>query len=113
MTVTEDRVLEVRVFRLHPGTREKFDELFRTGALPMLSRHGITVVDAGPSALDDTGYYVIRGFPSVEERARALAGYYGSEEWLTNYEETIMSMIDSYHTVVLPAESPLPRALLS
>jgi len=113
MAVTEDRVLELRVFRLRAGTREKFHELFTGGALPLLERHGITVIDAGPSALDDTRYYVIRAFPSVEDRAEALARYYGSEEWLTRYDEPVMAMIDNYHTVVLPAESPLPRALLS
>jgi hypothetical protein len=113
MTVAEDRVIEVRVFRLHPGAREKFHETFRTGARPMLERYGITVVDAGPSALDDNGYYVIRAFPSVESRAEALERFYGSEEWLTQYDEVVMAMIENYHTVVLPAKSPVPRALLS
>jgi NIPSNAP len=113
MAVTEDRVLEVRVFRLRPGTREKFHDLLTTGVVDLLARHGITLVDAGPSALDDTGYYVIRAFPSVEERAETLSRHYASEEWLSRYDEAVMGMIDSYHTVVLPAESPLPRALLS
>ncbi len=113
MSVTEDRILELRVFRLHAGTRERFHELFTTGARPMLERYGVTVVDAGPSALDETGYYVIRAFPSVEDRAETLRRYYGSEEWLTRFDEAVMSMIDTYHTVVLPAESPIPRALLS
>lgn len=105
-----DDVLELRLYRLHPGTRDRFHEIFVTGALPMLTRFGVDVVDHGPSVLDDTGYYLVRAFPSMESRAEMLARFYGSEEWLTTYDTEVMAMIDGYQTVVLPAGSPLSRA---
>lgn len=102
-------VLELRLYRLRPGTRERFHEIFVTGALPMLARFGVTVVDYGPSMLDDTGYFLVRAFPSAEARAEALERFYGSEEWLSTYDAEVMSMIEDYLTVVLPPGSPLTK----
>jgi hypothetical protein len=99
---TENHFLELRLYKLRPGARERFHEIFRTGALPMLRRHGITVVDYGPSVLDAEGYFLLRAYHSLEQRARVLEAFYGSEEWLKNYDAEVMSLIDTYNTVVLP-----------
>lgn len=108
---TDDRFLEIRSYKLRPGTRERFDTLFRTGALPMLRRHGITVVDFGPSLHDADGYYLMRAYPSLEHRTKVLDAFYGSKEWMENYDADIMAMIDTYTTVVRPATPALLREL--
>jgi NIPSNAP len=111
----ENRVLEVRTYRIAMGKREEFHAIFRDGAVPMLRRHGITVVGYGPAVQDDDHYYLMRAYPSLERRQEMLDGFYASNEWLQNYEDTVMPMIESYHTVVVPASeeaiTPLMRSL--
>jgi mannose-6-phosphate isomerase-like protein (cupin superfamily) len=104
-------LLELRVYKLKSGTRARFDQIFRTGALPMLRRHGISVVGYGPSIHDEDSYCLLRAYASAEERTRKLDAFYGSEEWLTRYDAEVIGMIETYNTVVLPASSQAASAL--
>ena len=96
-----NRVLDLRTYRLRPGVGVEFHRTFRVGALPMLERHGIDVVAYGPSLLDEDRYVLLRSFASLQERQEQLDAFYGSREWLDTYDEQVMSMIETYHVVVL------------
>jgi len=98
-------VVELRVYTLKPGTRAAFQERAEQQILPMLARFGITVVHAGPSLHDENGFCLVRAFPSVAERERQLAIFYGSEEWLTRHNDAVLAMIERYATCVVPAEA--------
>jgi NIPSNAP len=96
------RVLDVRTYKLVPGGRGEFDRIFREGALPMLERAGIDVVAYGPSLDDDDdSYCLIRAFASAAERREQLHAFYGSDEWLQNYDDAVMALIESYHVVLI------------
>jgi hypothetical protein len=64
------KVVEIRSLTLRAGARDRFHDRFVARALPMLRRDRIDVVAYGPSLHDDSSYFVIRGFPSLEDRAR-------------------------------------------
>ena len=64
-------VLEIRCYNLKPGTRAAFHEVAVREAVPMLRRFKIDVVAHGPSLHDPNAYYLMRAFPSLEERQRA------------------------------------------
>jgi hypothetical protein len=96
-------VLDIRTYKLVAGMRDEFDRIVREHSLPMLRRYGISVVAAGSSLQDDYHYVLIRSFDSLDERREQLERFYGSDEWLENYEEPVMELIEAYHTVVLPA----------
>jgi hypothetical protein len=95
------RVLDVRTYKLVPGARVAFDRIFREGALPMLERDGIDVVAYGPSLDDDDSYCLIRAFASDAARREQLDAFYGSDEWLQNYDAAVMALIESYHVVLI------------
>lgn len=78
MTPSAERVLELRSYRLYPGKRDEFHRLFEDRALPMLRAAAIDVVAYGPSADSADGYFLMRSFPSLETRRRALDAFYGS-----------------------------------
>ena len=111
--MADDRFLEIRSYKLRPGARDRFDTIFRTGAMPMLRRHAITVIDFGPSTHDADGYYLMRAYPSLEQRTQVLDAFYGSREWLDTYDTEVMSLIDTYTTVVLPASPETLHQLAS
>ena len=107
-----DAIIELRVYTLKPGSRSAFEQRFAEQVLPMLQRHGIKVVHAGPSLHDDDSFCLIRAFASLEARERQLAGFYGSDEWLTRHDEAVMAMIDHYSTCVMKAdEAAIDRRL--
>lgn len=105
------RVLEIRLYKLRPGTRAAFHKRFASEILQMLARSGIAVVAAGPSLHDADSFFLMRAFADAEERESSLASFYAGPEWLTKHEEAVMGMIDTYNTVVVDADPAAIDAL--
>ena len=105
-----DRYLEFRLYKLKPGMRGQFHAIAKD-AVEMLHRHEITVVGHGPSAHDADSYFLMRAYPSLEAREKALAGFYGSQEWAKRFNEEVTGMIESYNTIVLEATDPAVRTI--
>jgi hypothetical protein len=104
-------VVEIRSYNLKTGTRDRFHRLFLEQALPMLQRWKVDVVAYGPSLHDKDSYYLMRAFPSIEERQKSEDAFYGSEEWKQGPREAILAAIDSYTTVVINADAALLASL--
>lgn len=97
-------LLEIRTYRLRPGTRDQFHQIFVAQCLPLLREHGTDVVRAGPSEADDRDaecYILIRAYPSAADRTAQATSFYGSREWVEGLRDDVLSRIESYHTVVL------------
>jgi len=97
-------ILEIRTYRLRPGTRDEFVRVMTVESLPLLTRFGIEVVSAGASLVDEDGHeeaYLVRRFPSLAVRDEQEAAFYGSPAWQTGPREAIVSRIESYHTIVV------------
>jgi hypothetical protein len=98
-------IVEIRSYRLQPGTRDEFHRLFVEESAPMLERWGVDVLAFGPSLDDEDTYVLIRRYPSLQELQRSHDAFYGSEEWRQGPREPVLALIDSHISVVLPAES--------
>ena len=68
---TADQIVEIRVYTLKAGTRDRFHELFLRDALPMLQRWRVDVVAHGPSLHDDDSYFLVRSYASLVHRTRS------------------------------------------
>ena len=108
---SKDAVVEIRSYNLKPGTRDRFQQLFLTDALPMLRRWKIDVVAYGPSLHDQDSFYLMRSFPSLEARERTEDAFYASAEWRQGPREAILACIESYTTVVIRLDGVALRAL--
>jgi hypothetical protein len=95
------RVVEIRTYRLLPGTRDEYDRLFREEALPLLRRFGIDVVGAAPSIDDPNGYVLIRSFADLEDREQREDQFYSSPEWRSGAREAVIAKIEFYTDAVL------------
>lgn len=95
------RLVEIRSYRLHPGTRAEFARRFHDEALPMLERHGIDVVAFGGSPDDPNAAFLIRAFDNAADRERREAAFYGSPDWRNGPREAILACIDTYLDTVL------------
>jgi hypothetical protein len=98
-------LVEIRLFKLRPGTRDEFDRISREGTIPLMRQLGITVLAHGPSLNNDNGYFLLRAFPSEEERVTRSQSLYATTEWAEKYDAPVSGMIEGYDTAVLPAGS--------
>jgi hypothetical protein len=106
-------ILEIRTYRLKPGTRDEFVRVMREEAVPLLEEAGIRVVDCGASLVAEDGHeeaYLIRAFASLEEHREQEDRLYGSDAWRLGPREAIVSRIDSYHSVVLEVSEQVAQA---
>jgi NIPSNAP len=96
-------VLEIRMFKVRPGTREEFHRISRDGTVPLMRRCGIDVVAHGPMVNDENGYLLLRAFASERERRAQSQAVYATAEWEQCYETPVMGMIEDYRIAVMPA----------
>ena len=95
MTTSCCPVVELRRYALHPGAREPLVALFDREFVETQEAVGITVV-AQFRDLDDPDAFVwLRGFPDMDARAYALAGFYDGPVWAAHRDAANATMIDS------------------
>jgi hypothetical protein len=93
--------IEIRSYKLKPGTRGEFHRLFIEEAFPMLKRWNVDVVAYGPSPHDKDSYYLIRRYDSLAQREESENAFYGSDEWRQGPREAILAFIENYTEIVL------------
>jgi hypothetical protein len=106
-----NKVIEIRSYNLKKGTRDEFHRLVCEVSMPMLKRWAVDVVAYGPSPHDDTSYYLIRAYDSLEDRQSSQDAFYGSSEWRQGPREKILSLIESHTSIVIEMDSGAVDAL--
>lgn len=107
-------LLEIRTYRLRPGTMDEFVQVMRDECVPLLQRFGIKVVDCGASLVAEDGHeeaYLIRLFDSLAEHRDQEQRFYGSDSWRAGPREAIVSKIEAYHSVVIDSAERLVSAI--
>lgn len=94
-------VIEMRTYRLKPGTRPEFLEIFRTRSVPAHREIGMTIAGPFLSVEDPDTFFFMRGFPDLESREPMKAQFYEGELWKRELESVLMPMIDRYEVVVV------------
>ena len=89
------RLVEIRAYRLKPGTRAAFHEAMATLALPMVRAFGMDVVTHGPVANDENGYFLVRSFASLAQLTAQQDEFYGSTPWREGPREALVSRIET------------------
>ena len=94
-------VIEMRAYRLKPGKRPEFLEIFRTRSVPAHREIGMTIAGPFLSVEDPDTFFFMRGFPDLESREPMKAQFYEGELWNRELESVLMPMIDKYEVVVV------------
>ena len=95
------RLVEIRAYRLKPGTRDDFHAAVTHRALPMVRAYGMDVVTHGPVPNDDNGYFLVRSFASLAELTAQEDEFYGSAPWREGPRESLVSRIETYVDTLL------------
>jgi NIPSNAP len=105
------RVVEIRTYRLKPGTKSRFHDLVAAQSIPLLARWGVDVVTFGPSCADDDGYVLIRAYADAQALRSSQDAFYGSAEWREGPRRSILDLIEDHSSVVIELEDPAINAL--
>ena len=95
------RLVEIRAYRLKPGTRADFHAAVTHRALPMVRAYGMDVVTHGVVPNDDNGYFLVRSFASLAELTAQEDEFYGSAPWREGPREALVSRIETYVDTLL------------
>ena len=107
-------IVEFRTYRLVPGTGEQFVRVMREVSAPLQEAAGIAVLDTGVSLVAEEGHteaYLIRAFDDLSTYKQLEEDFYASAAWRDGPRETILSMIESYHTIALECDKQTVAAL--
>jgi hypothetical protein len=93
------RLVEVRSYRLKPGSGARFHDLVTHQSVPLLHAVRTDVVAFGPSLHEPDTYFLVRSYGSLEELRASQESFYGSAAWREGPREAIVGLIDSDATV--------------
>ena len=94
-------IVEMRTYRLKPGTRERFLEVFRTRSMPEHARLGMPILGPFLSVEDPDVFFFMRRFADMASRDALKARFYEGELWKSELESVLMPMIERYDVVVV------------
>lgn len=101
MNTVMPRLIEIRTYRLLPGTIDAFHHAVHTLAVPMLKANGMDVVAYGRSDHEEETYFLIRSYESREALNNEQAAFYGSNEWRLGPRGELVDRIQTYVNTLL------------
>jgi hypothetical protein len=97
-------IVEMRTYKLKPGARERFLEVFRDRTAPAHAAIGMRILGPFLSVEDPDTFFFMRGFPDLASREPMKARFYEGPLWKDELEGLLMPMIETYDVVVVDDE---------
>jgi hypothetical protein len=94
-------VIEMRTYKLKPGCRERFLDVFRRKSMPAHAEIGMKILGPFLSIEAEDTFFFMRGFPDLESREPMKAKFYEGELWKKELENVLMPMIETYDVVLV------------
>jgi NIPSNAP len=95
------RLVEIRSYKLKPGSGPGFHDLVVTRSMPLLRDYGTEVVAFGPSVHDRDAYFLVRAYADLDHRLASQDAFYSSAAWRTGPRQSIIDLIESHWDVLL------------
>jgi hypothetical protein len=100
-------IVEMRTYKLKPGLRDHFLEIFRARTMPEHAKIGMPIRGPFLSVEDPDTFFFMRGFPDLASREPLKAQFYDGALWKQELEGVLMPMIEKYDVVVVDDEGRL------
>ncbi len=104
-------IIEMRTYKLKPGTRSAFLDVFRAQSMPAHAKIGMKIVGPFLSLEDPDTFFFMRAFPDLASREPMKALFYEGELWKGKLESVLMPMIERYDVVLVDDPDGQLRAL--
>ena len=93
-------IIEMRTYKLKPGCRPRFLEIFRSKSVPAHAEIGMKILGPFLSVEDPDTFFFMRGFPDLASREPMKAKFYEGELWKNELEAIAMPMLESYEVTL-------------
>jgi hypothetical protein len=94
-------IVEMRTYKLKPGKRAEFLQVFRTKSVPAHDEIGMKILGPFLSIEDPDTFFFMRGFPDLASREPMKAQFYEGPLWKNELENLLMPMIEKYDVVLV------------
>lgn len=94
-------IIEMRTYKLKPGKRDHFLEIFRSRSIPAHAEIGMKILGPFLSLEDPDTFFFMRGFPNLASREPMKAKFYKGELWKSELEAVLMPMLEKYDVVLV------------
>jgi hypothetical protein len=94
-------IIEMRTYKLKPGKRSEFLNIFKTKSMPAHAAIGMKILGPFLSVEDPDTFFFMRGFPDLASREPMKAQFYEGELWKRELEEILMPMLEKYDVVLV------------
>jgi hypothetical protein len=94
-------IIEMRTYKLKPGKRAQFLEIFRSKSVPAHAEIGMKILGPFLSIEDPETFFFMRGFPDLPSREPMKAKFYEGELWKRELENVLMPRIEKYDVVLV------------
>jgi NIPSNAP len=95
------RLVEIRSYKLKPGSGAKFHDLVTNHSMPLLRESNMEVVAFGQSLHDPDAYFLVRAYDNLEHLRSSQEAFYSSAAWRKGPRQSIIELIESDWNVVL------------
>jgi heme-degrading monooxygenase HmoA len=102
-------IIEMRTYKIKPGKRAEFVEVFRSRSIPAHDEIGMKILGPFLSIEDSDTFFFMRGFPDLASREPMKAKFYEGELWKNELESILMPMIEKYEVVLVDDPKGLIR----
>ncbi|WP_234827314.1 NIPSNAP family protein [Sinorhizobium meliloti] len=99
-------VVELRRYRLHPGSREKLIELFDREFVETQEEAGMHVIGQFRDLDAPDSFVWLRGFANMTSRETALRAFYSGSIWAQHRDAANGTMVNSDNVLLLRPLSP-------
>jgi quinol monooxygenase YgiN len=96
-----NRLIEIRSYKLKPGSGSRFHQLVANQSIPLLDELGMEVVAYGQSLHDPDSYYLIRAYNDLDHLNSSQEAFYSTDAWRKGPREAIIELIESDSNAVL------------
>ncbi len=100
-------IIEMRTYKIKPGLRTEFLEIFESRSVPEHQKIGLKILGPFLSVEDADTFFFMRAFPDLESRDPLKAQFYEGKLWKEELEQKLMPMIEKYDVVVVEAKDGL------
>jgi len=94
-------VVEMRIYRLKPGVRREFLELFQRKSVPAHQALGMRILGPFPALDDPDAFFFMRAFPDAASREPMKNAFYEGALWKNELEQVMMPLIDTFEAVLV------------
>ena len=94
-------IIEMRTYKIKPGKRSEFLEIFRSKSIPAHSAIGMKILGPFLSVEDPDVFFFMRGFPDLASRDPMKAKFYEGELWKNELENVLLPMLEKYEVVLV------------